>query len=240
MSLIITPQGLNDAQMELALLALPAKKRQRALWRIADGIRQNSKRNDKAQQDPEGKPWTPRKHQRKRGNKTKMFRYLPNGMKVKDTPEYAEVYFARATKGNSNFSAGVIANMHQTGTSVHINGSNFKRKMREYEQRKGLDKSAATVKQARFLVKLGMKRRNKKRWVRATSSWIQQNISYQQAGLLISKLQNDTAAGKSSWDVKLPKRGLLGISQQEGRKIFRRVMQGINYGWNVKKQDMRG
>lgn len=254
MNIKVNVSHFDDTLLQLAALALPPKKRARAMWRIADSVRNKSKTNAKQQRDPDGSPWQPIKRKRKGGKqRDKMFRTLPKYMKVskpKDNEPTAKVYFQPSIPGKGNYSTGVIANMHAQGVSITRNKADYSAAMARYEAKKGLDQGNATRNQARFLVKLGMRRRvskeettqRKKRgaYVRATASWITANLSYIQAGFLITELNDASKSTSQTWNIKLPKRNTLGATEAEQNKIFKRVMQGINYGWTVKKQDIRG
>lgn len=240
MSLSIVAKNIELTQLQLALIAMPAKKRQRILWRMADLIKKRSQSNAKGQKNLDGTPWAERKRERKSGaQKDKMFRYLPNSLTASSTPQFGTVSFKKKTKGKAKFHAGTIANQHAKGARIHKESAKHAQAMQAYEARKGLDKGNATRGQARFLVKLGCKRRGQKgKYIRATVKWIVENMSFLQAGLVISSLQGKEK--HDAWDIKLPERNLLGINRSEEMKVFKRVMQGMNYGWQVKKQDMRG
>lgn len=232
--------SLEQTKLELALLALPSKKRARALWRMADLVKKYSQRNAKRQQSPDGRPWAARKKGRKRGNKDKMMRFIPKALAVKSTEDEGTVYFKKPTKGNKRYHSGTVANMHEKGYRIHREAKKHAKAMKAYEQRKNLDAGKATRAQAKFLVKLGCKRRGKKKghYIKASAKWIVENMSFLQAGIVIAKLQSKEH--KNAWDIALPKRKFLGVTMAEQSKIFKRVMQGINFGWNVKKQDMKG
>ncbi|WP_345880358.1 hypothetical protein [Shewanella algae] len=237
MSMFIRTPDIKDAELELALLAMPAKKRQRALWRIANGVKKASIRNAKRQQDPDGSPWPKRK---KASYKRKMLSKLPSVLAINDkVQDIVEIYLPRSLEGESRFHTGTIAKMHETGYSIRREAKAHKRNMDSYEASKGLTNGNATKAQAKLLMKLGFQRRGKKgKYIKASSRWVQDNISYLQARMLIAKLLGNEP--KASWTIDLPKRKFLGVSPKEANAIFKRVMQGINYGWQVKKQDMRG
>ncbi|WP_345868398.1 phage virion morphogenesis protein [Shewanella algae] len=236
MSMFIRSPDIKDAELELALLAMPAKKRQRALWRIANGVKKASIRNAKRQQDPDGSPWPKRKKAR---DKRKMLTKLPAALAINDKiQDVVEIYLPRSLGGKSRFHTGVIASMHEDGHKFRVQADVHKKRMAKLATFRRMT-GPATKKQARLLRQLGFRRQGKKgKYVKATASWIVENISYKQAGLLIGKLIGNEP--KESWTIDLPKRKFLGVSPKEANAIFKRVMQGINYGWQVKKQDMRG
>lgn len=244
MSLKINVKNIEETQAQLALLAMPLKKRQRALWRIAKQIKIKSASNAKKQQSPDGVKWEPRKKKRKKGNKTKMLREIPKHMKITDSvQDQVEIYFDRAIQGKAQFATGTIGAMHSDGRKIKRDKAKHIKAMQAYAQRKGLDEQGkATRKQAIYLRKLGFKKPGKKKgsYVNAGTDWIMDKVSYMQAVALISELQNKPKSKGSSWTIDLPKREFLGITVQQRQQIFHRVMRDINYGWNVKKQDMRG
>lgn len=240
MTINIAVKKIDETQLQLALVAMPQKKRERFLWRMASEIKKRAQANAKSQQNIDGTPWKERKAKRKKGSgRSKMFRFLPANMAVRSTPQFGTVSFKRSTSGKSKYHSGTIASQHATGARIRRSSAQHAQAMQAYEARKGLDKGNATRSQAKFLVKLGCKRKGKNgKYIRATPSWIVENMSFLQAGLVIAKLQGKEK--QATWDIQLPERNFLGVSSKEETKIFQRVMQGINYGWQVKKQDMRG
>lgn len=240
MTLKIVANNIEQTQLQLALIAMPAKKRERFLWRVADLVKKRSQSNAKGQKSLDGTAWTVRKNKRKKGpKKDKMFRFLPKYLAVKSTPSFGTVAFKRQVKGKGKYHSGTIANQHATGARIHKDSAKHAQSMQAYEARKGLDNGNATRNQAKFLVKLGCKRKGEKgRYIRASAKWIVEKMSFLQAGLVIASLQGKKK--HDSWDIKLPERNFLGVNRSEEAKVFQRVMQGINYGWKVKKQDIRG
>ncbi|MDK2597905.1 phage virion morphogenesis protein [Pseudoalteromonas obscura] len=251
MSLKITASGLDSAQLQLAIVCMPAKKRQRLMWRVANEVRKRARANAKKQQSPDGTPWQARKG-KKRGKK--MLRQLPQALVISSNPNGARVYFQRAHRGKSKYHTGVIAGTHEAGKNLTISAARHKAGLMRHQARKGLKAdSPATPGQAKYIVRLrGMRllskaeQAQKKRhkpgtWVRITKQWALDNLTFAQAGVIISALQGeDTQPKKASWQVKLPERSFLGTTAQEQQQIFEQAMQGINYGWQVKKQDMKG
>jgi len=253
MAITIKSSGIEDLQMQLAMLVMPGKKRKRLMWRIGNEVKKKSKANARAQQAADGTKWVQKK--RKKGKK-KMLTEVPKSIAVSSTPHNATIYFKGKNnkKGNNKkrkYPSGVIAKMHSEGRKIPINRDSYKRTMDSIQAKKGITKkSKATVKQAAYIVKMkGMRylsREEQKskgtkpgKQIRMTKSWIQENIKFKQAQAIIIGLQ-DKAKSSGSWTINLPKRDFLGATAQEQTKIFKRVMQGINYGWTVKKQDIRG
>lgn len=209
----------------LKLLALPAAKRKRLLWRAAKGIVKLSKANIRNQQTPDGTSW----ERRKRG-KGKMLRGLGQLIVITEKPDAAIV---RLSRGSMDVHAGIIGSAHQ-------HGHDFKRTAEQAAMYKRPDASLMSTRmQAKKLRKLGYTRPGKKAGKRAPASlkWIQENLSYNQAGLLIRKLSKKEP--KRSWTIRLPSRPFIGATQEQRQKVFAEALRSIDYGWNVKAQNMR-
>lgn len=216
---------LSELKRELAKRDLPPRKRQRLLWRIAkNGIITAAKRNQRQQQSPDGTPWP----KRKRG-KQKMLRGLPRLLAVRELPEREAVVIYLRGKGGKSLSAGVLGGIHAQGATTTVSAASLPTPEQTGQ---------ATRKQASALRKLGYKRREGGRWVKASASWIVQNLSRAQAGLIIRKLSGETS--KSTWKIVLPARAFLGVSDAEFNKIMARQLQAIDFGWQVSAQDIKG
>ncbi|NHB87184.1 hypothetical protein [Photorhabdus tasmaniensis] len=209
---------------------LQPKQRQRLLWRIAKlGIIKAAVRHQRNQADPNGNPWP----KRKRGKK-KMLRQLPKLMHVKELPEHqaVRIYFkgGHYKNGNKAVAAGLIGAVQQYGASFTMNASQAPR-----PDQRGL---TALPRQAKKLRKLGYKRWNGKRYVPVPSKIIIDTMSRAQAGLLIRKLSQKPA--KTRWQIDIPARVFLGVSDDELNQILARQLQAIGFGWDVKAQDIKG
>ncbi|EOK1143079.1 TPA: hypothetical protein ACS3AC_000962 [Klebsiella pneumoniae] len=216
---------LNDLKRELARRDLPPRKRQRLLWRIArHGIIAAAKRNQRQQQSPEGAPWPGR-----RRGKQKMLRGLPKLLAVREMPEREAVVVYLRSQGGRALSAGVLGAIHAQGATTTVNAAALPTPAQS---------GPATRKQASALRKLGYQRREGGRWVRASASWVVQNLSRAQAGLIIRKLSGETP--KSTWKIVLPARAFLGVSDAEFNRIMARQLQAIDFGWQVSAQDIKG
>lgn len=216
---------LSELKRELAKRDLPQRKRQRLLWRIAKhGIITAAKRNQRLQQSPDGTPWPKRKQ-----GKQKMLRGLPKLLAVREMPEREAVVVYLKGAGGKALSAGVLGNIHAQGATTTVSAASLA-KPDQSEQ--------ATRKQASALRKLGYKRREGGRWVKASASWITQNLSRAQAGVVIRKLSGE--APKTTWKIVLPARAFLGVSDAEFNKIMARQLQAIDFGWQVKASDIKG
>ncbi|WGE29422.1 hypothetical protein PHA77_01760 [Edwardsiella tarda] len=234
--------GLSPAQVSAVKTALrdieltPAQKK-RLIWRIAKyGVMRHSAANARAQHTPDNRGWAARKPGH--GNK-KMLRKLPKMMVVRQIDdETARVVF----NGGSRVSAAVIAYAQQNGATITQTKGVFK-------NRKIDKKALATKYQAKKLVALGfrapeMSRHEKtgrytqiRRRVRVSQSWIREHITRAQAGVIIKTMEGKTP--KASWQIHLPARAFLGITDAQLADSIVRALQGIRYGANVKKQDIK-
>ncbi|WP_323996184.1 phage virion morphogenesis protein [Aeromonas hydrophila] len=213
---------------QLNLLALPAKKRKRLVWRAANEMKKLAARNVRQQQDPNGQPWAPRKR-----GKRKMLRGLPKLLQIREPrQDVAELGF---TKGTMSAHAGIIANTHQKGHTYKMTAASRRR----IAPSEGGKQKQASKAQARKLRELGFKRpgQRKRSYRSASLGWITSNLNYAQAGLLIKKLKDEPA--KENWEIELPARPFLGANAKQREQAFARALQSINYGWDVNKQDLK-
>lgn len=226
---------------QLALLAMPAKQRQRLIWRAASEISNASRRNITRQQTPDGRPWPGRKH-----GKRKMLLGLRKLIVISEKPgkDRAELRFKG---GDYGAHPGVIAGTHQRGHTYQVTAGQQARKLAKPEQGAGeqagdgpaTPRKMATRAQAKALRKLGFKRPGKRagHYRSASLGWITEHLGYAQAGLLIKKLKDEPV--KTSWEITLPARAFLGATSEQRKQAFARALQGINYGWDLYKQDLR-
>lgn len=213
---------------QLNLLALPAKKHKRLVWRAANEMKKLAARNVRQQQDPNGQPWAPRKR-----GKHKMLRGLPKLLQIREPrQDVAELGF---TKGTMSAHAGIIANTHQKGHTYKMTAASRRR----IAPSEGGKQKQASKAQARKLRELGFKRpgQRKRSYRSASLGWITSNLNYAQAGLLIKKLKDEPV--KESWEIELPARPFLGANAKQREQAFARALQSINYGWDVNKQDLK-
>ncbi|EMD4878826.1 hypothetical protein VQ381_004868 [Salmonella enterica] len=114
---------------------------------------------------------------------------------------------------------------------------------------KGQKSHPATKSQAKKLNALGFKapvmvtkgRKGKythRREYRAVAQkWITEHLNMAQAGLIIRKLENK--APVNSLTIHLPARPFMGITDDQLSASIARELQGIQYGSNIKKQDIK-
>jgi phage virion morphogenesis protein len=201
-------RGLASAQENLQLLALPASKRRRLLNTTAKRLRTKNRKRMRQQRNLDGTAYAPRQG----GKKTKMMRGLAKDLRV------TRLSSEEAVLGWKNGFASRIAREHQDGMRETMTAARLRRlgKTPDYA-------GAASRAQAKALIKAGYQIRVNKRWKRPPLSWIVSNLSHGQAGLILRKLE-DTKT-KSSWQIDLPARSVLGAEAQDVRDVLHTVLQ---------------
>lgn len=222
---------LKAMREALASAELKPKQRQRFLWRMAKyGLIAAAKRNVRNQQSPDGGKWPGRKTKR-RG---KMLRNLPKLLHIREMPEIQAVRVYLQGGGYRNGAAavpaGVVGFAQQNGMSVRVN-------KRSTPQKQDAGRMASPA-QAKKLRSLGYRIQRGKRWKKPAMKEITDSMPYSQAGLLIRKLSGK--AVKQSWEIDVPARAFLGMSDDDFDKALARQLQAIGFGWNVNAQDIKG
>lgn len=214
--------GLDKAQLAalkkvIKEQELTPAKRSRLLKRLArHGIIAAAKRNQRKQQSPDGTPWPARK----RGKK-KMLQNLPKLLAVREMPGGdAVTLFLRSTKSGKTISAGALGHVHASGATIRVNAENLRQRPQSGEP--------ATKWQAKRLRALGFMRREGKRQVRASLSWIVANLHRGQAGVIIREMSGKTPA--RTWTIEVPARVFLGVSDDEFNNMLARQLQALNFG----------
>lgn len=217
---------------------LTPAKRKRLLWRIAkNGVIGATKANAKKQHTPDDKSWPERA--KGHGHK-KMMRKLPGMLGVRQVDnDTIKVVF----RGGKRTKAAVIAWAQQHGATIQMNRSQLQR---NGENQKG---HAATRSQAKKLNSLGFeapvmvakgrkgKYTHRREYRAVAQKWITEHLNMAQAGLIIRKLEGK--APVDSWTIHLPARSFLGITDDQLAASIARELQGIQYGSNIKKQDIK-
>ena len=210
-------RGLVEAQQQLALMALPPNLRKRLLNRVAMRLRTTWRKRVREQRDLNGGSFKPRSAKRKK----KMLAGLAKALGVpRLTTEEVELGWGR--KKNS-----MIAAVNNAGMTQRLSASQMRRWKR-------LNPLMATRAQAKKLRQLGYKRqipgksrKGESRYIRPSLSWIQENVRYAQAGLVIRKLSGENP-GPQAWDIVLPKREFFGpASAQEVRALIDHLLPQI-------------
>ncbi|MBD1229317.1 hypothetical protein [Xenorhabdus griffiniae] len=225
---------LKELKKAVNSLEMPPKKRQRLLWRIAKyGVIQAAKRNVRNQRSPDGESWPARKTPWRK----KMLRNMPKLLHIREMPEISAVRLylqgGHYRNGNSPVPAGLVGGAQQNGMRTRRN----RKTASEDNKAKTVDLTRkATIKQAKKLRDLGYQVKKGKRLRKPTIKEITENMLFIKAGEKIRKLSGKAA--KSSWTIDVPARAFLGLNDDEFNKALVRQLQAINYGWEVKAQDM--
>ncbi|CDT98581.1 Phage virion morphogenesis protein [Vibrio coralliirubri] len=197
---------------QFELLKLDKKARVRVLKELGKYITKDTKKNIRAQRDPDGKPWAKRKKGRR-----KMLRGFTQKLKhfQKDNNRVLVVGWPSRR--------GTVALAHHTGEAEHSGlNQRFKQAKKKKEPKKT---DPATREQARELRDLGYRlapQGRQKRGKQPTLKFITQNMTVAQAAKLISELENKTSARK--WEVDRPERRLIGISPKRAAMIIKREL----------------
>ncbi|MDY3693298.1 MAG: hypothetical protein SO066_01215 [Proteus mirabilis] len=221
----LNAEQLKALRAKLKDLELPQKKRQRLLWRIAKyGVIVASKRNIRKQSNPDGEAW-----QGRHGNyRKKMLRNMPKMMHIREMPEkeMVRIYLSGGNyrNGSKPIDAGVVGYSQQNGMTAKIS----RKSAQDSNISQGAQDKKATPKQAKKLRALGYKVKKGKRWKKPALKEITENMLFFQAGALIRKLSGKSP--QSSWEVDIPSRVFLGISDEDFIKSLERQLQGIGYG----------
>ncbi|HEO9045953.1 TPA: hypothetical protein QIF36_004160 [Enterobacter kobei] len=227
-SMCLDKSQLATLRTALRSLALPPAKRKTLLARIVRrGIIPAAKRHQRQQVTPDGKSWAPRAR-----GKGKMLKGLPKLLKNKqiDGGDGQKIYFY-SEKTGASMSAGGLAKVHSEGHSFSMTADRFK-------HQGGNENRPPTKKQVARLRSLKLSRTDKGKKIPVSSAWMMEHMTFSQAGLLIRKLEN--RAPVKTWEVNIPARPFLGVSDDEFNKILARELQSINYGVPVKPSDIGG
>ncbi|EBK4297051.1 TPA: hypothetical protein ACIBS5_004528 [Salmonella enterica subsp. diarizonae serovar 60-67:z35:-] len=234
----LSPSQFRQMKDAVRRSELTPEKRRRLLWRIAqNGVIRITKVNAKKQHTPDDRSWPARA--KGHGHK-KMIRKLPAMLGVRQAgTDTVKVVFS----GGQKTKAAVIAWAQQHGATISMSRSKLA------GNGKGQKNRPATKYQAKKLIALGFKapimvqkgRKGKytqhRQYRTVSQKWIQAEMNMAQAGLIIRKLEGKTPV--DSWTIHLPPRAFLGITDDQLADSIAREIRGIQYGWNVKKQDIK-
>lgn len=218
----LNPQQLQQVREAIKRADLPQKKRQRLVLRIGRGIISTARRHARAQQDPDGKPWAPRAGQRRK----KLLRKLP-GWLVQQGRDGGDATLISFKRGGKTRAAGLIARLQHEGISATVNRSAVRTGVHHSQARapdSDIRQRPASVRQRRALKRAG--------YTLARN----QSISMLQAGAIIRRLRGQAA--KTRWQIRVPPRQFLGVSDADISKIIARELHSIQYGYRVAAQDL--
>lgn len=211
-------RGLLDAQAQLDLLVLPPKLRRRLLNRLGTRARSLSRKRIRNQQNLDGSPFAPRRDAD--AGKKKMEAGLGKLLQV------TRVDADEAVLGWKNNLTSWVASQQHNGASERRTAQQMRRWNRVEEGAKSTDKQAKRLRRLGFRVRQA----GRKRLSRPAVSWILENVSYMQAGVLIRVLDEERgeSTGAQSWEIKLPKRQFLGAgNEQENRDLLNLLLDQI-------------
>ena len=201
MSVTIKPNDRQALKLkeQLALLALPPKKRTRILKQLGRLERQKARKRIQAQKTVDGKSFAPRKS----GRKQKMLRKMGKSL---------EPYVKQATRlelKHKNAHTGRVAALHQDGGSEKMTAS----RMRKMHGTPDYD-APATRAQAKALRLEGykVKKAKGKGYRKASLKEIQERLTQGKAGLILRMLRKKKR--KQSWNIEVDERPFLGDTPQ--------------------------
>lgn len=217
---------LNKAQLkhlraEIERMNLTPEKRQKLLYRIMkNGVIAATERNIKRQKTPSGTQFDKRQSKRR----AKLLSKITKSIGIKSTPFEGKAFFKGQYKSTSSktIPVGVVAKTQQDGLKVTQNKGQFA------NQTNDTQKGSITDRQVKRLRKLGHTHPKNKKAVRSSAKWLKENLSEAQAGIVIRKMLAEQV--KNSWDIKVPSREFLGISNTDFEKSIKRELRNINFG----------
>ncbi len=197
---------------QLALIKLDKKARSRILKVLGKYITKETRKNIRAQRDPEGRKWKARKKGRR-----KMLRGFTKKLKHFQRDNNRTLFVGWPS------SRGTVALAHHTGEAEK---SGLQQRFNQAKKNKEPKKTdPATREQAKELRDLGFrlpKQGRQKRGKKPTIKFIMQNMTVAEAAKVISDLENKIPARQ--WDIDRPERRLIGISPKRVAMIVKREM----------------
>lgn len=205
--------GRQRLRQQLNYLRL-SKNEQRQITRaMGRKVKRFSGQRITQQKDLDGRRFAPRASRQRK----KMLRGLKKGMLVQAHRHGAKVAFR----------GGKVAYKHQHGWKETLTAKRYierQEKANPSEERNPGKRCSKA--QAKALYTLGYKRNTgKNRYRRATQSWMQQNLSENQAGLMIRMLRDKKA--KQQWTITTPERAFLGVNRRENAQLMDLLSQRI-------------
>lgn len=212
---------LTHLRAEIERMNLTPEKRQKLLYRIMkNGVIAATNRSIKQQKTPSGTNFDKR-HSKRRA---KLLGKITKNIGIRSTPFEGRAFFKGQYKstGSKTIPVGVVAKIQQDGLKITQNKGQFA------NQTNDTQKGSITDRQVKKLRKLGHTHPKNKKKVRSSAKWLRENLSEAQAGLVIREMLAEQA--KNSWDIKVPSREFLGISDADFEKSIKRELRNINFG----------
>lgn len=198
---------------QIELLGLDRKTRQKMLQRIGAQIAKTTRKNIRAQRDPEGHAWKKRK--RGRG---KMLKGFTQKLKTFQRDNNQTLFVGWPS------SRGLVAYQHQHGLAQKSGLSARKQQSRKQKEPKPTE--PATKEQARALRDLDFRfapQGRQKRGKKPTIAWIKENMTVGEAAKTIQELEHKTPV--RDWQVDRPERRLIGVSRQRLAMMIKRELK---------------
>lgn len=217
----LNQEQLRHLNSEIDRMNLTPMQCRKLLYRIMKyGVLPAAKRNIKRQKSPEGTKFDKRQSKRK----AKLLSKIAKNIVIKSSSSEGKAYFRGIYKSSrtKTIPVGVVAKTQQDGLTVTQNKNQFE------NQTHNTNKGSITARQIKRLRKLGHTHSKNKKAIRSSVKWLQANLSEAQAGITIRNMLEQPQ--KSSWDIKIPKREFLGISDDDFMKSVKRELRNINYG----------
>ena len=219
----LNQEQLRHLNSEIERMNLTPMQCRKLLYRIMKyGVLPATKRNIKRQKTPDGAKFDKRKSRRK----AKLLSKIAKNIVIKSSSNEGKAYFRGVYKSSrtKTIPVGVVAKTQQDGLTVTQNKNQFE------NQTHNTNKGSITARQIKRLRKLGHTHSKNKKSIRSSVKWLQANLSEAQAGITIRNMLEHPP--KSSWDIKIPAREFLGISDDDFMKSVKRELRNINYGGN--------
>lgn len=196
-----TKQAEIGLKNQLKIARMTPQKRRRLLNRAMVRLRAIFRRLIRSRQDIHGQPFVARKRKKKKGGNRVLGGLSRLLVVTKLTDKYGVL-------GWSNPRTAMIANVHNDGMQLKAEkrGTSGPR-----QKRHG---SPCTKRQAKRLhhLKYSIPKKNGKGYKRANLEYIEKNISFDQAGVLIRILKGPKKS--TGWQINLPKRQFMGENRQ--------------------------
>ena len=196
----------------LELMTLPPATRFRIFKKTGQAIRKKARENIRAQKTVKGSPMKPRQDGKKR-----VLARMGRGLITQTTKNGVKVTWKQSLTAQ-------IAYRHQHGIPESFTAAKMLKIFGRPDYKK-----PATRKQAKALIKEGFKVYAGKtgggssKSKRPSVRWIIENLNMGYAGLMLRNLIS--AEIKSRWQVKVPARPFLGVTDRESTKILQRIIK---------------
>jgi phage virion morphogenesis protein len=198
---------------QLALLTLDKKTRQRLLNKLGSTVAKNTRKNIRANRDPDGHQW--KKRQKGRG---KMLKGFTKKLKHYQRNNNYDLFVGWPS------ARGSVAYQHQYGIAQESGLTARKRQAKK--QKEPSKDDPATREQARALRDLDFRFKpqgRQKRGKKPTLKWVIENMTLGEAAKNIQELENKTPA--RSWSIARPERRLIGISPKRVAMTIKRELK---------------